>query len=128
MALRDYVWAAAVGAVVSTVAVRGTAAEINPEGWPVPDTRTAIHIGVVRKDIISEIPGPETSVGVYRAEDGTYFNTLTARGHHFGFYVDTDGKPPMEYQLLDLDGDGRFAIKLETDEKGPTPGYLLKAR
>ncbi len=95
-------------------------------GWIIPKVSSATHIGNMRKDLIDEIPGRETVVGVYRARDETYFNTLTANGRLYGFYVDTDGKPPMEYTLFDTDGDGDFEHKSSL-ENPETPKYLLSS-
>ena len=103
------------------------AEEYNPNGWPVPNISEAKLLGQKKKDIIAEIPGKETLLKGYKSPDGTFFNTLEYNGHLFGFYIDTNGKPPMEYTVLDQDGDGLFRNKYEygIGHLPPSPKYLL---
>ncbi len=123
-----------VAAVVSTIAIATTLglakmakAEqwTNPNGFPAPNITKAKTYGTLKKDIISEIPGKETTVTGYTNPDGTFFNTLEYKGHLFGFYVDTNGKMPLEYTLLDLDGDGKFEYKSSKEGENPSPQYIM---
>ncbi len=124
MALREIVLSAVVGAAVSLTTVQTKAAEIKPDGWPVPDVSGSRFLKERKTDIISEIPGRETVQKAYKTTEGTYFNTLEYNGHKYGFYVDVDGRSPMEYTLLDRDGDGCFEHKSSNESWG-TPSYLL---
>ena len=106
------------------------AEEIKPSGWPVPDVKGAAKFyGFKMKDIIDEVPGAETRLGMYKAKDGTRFNTLEVQVNGkwvlYGFYVDTDGKRPMEYVLIDRNGDGKFEVKDKTKGSGPTPQWVI---
>ena len=114
---------AGIALAVSVASMPAKAEEINPNGWPVPDVASSKSFGCKMKDIISEIPGKETKLCIYQAEDGTYFNSLSTNGQRYGFYVDTDGKPPMEYTLIDTVGDGVYRRK-STGEDWPTPIHL----
>ncbi len=100
--------------------------EYNPDGWPVPDIKNAKFLGEKKKDIISEIPGKETNLQGYKTPEGTYFNVLSINGKTYGFYVDIDGKPPMEFSLIDQQGAEKFTHKYDIGEKLPVPSYLLK--
>jgi len=124
-----------VAAVVSGIAIATTlglaklvkAEEFNSNGWPIPNISNAKFLGQKQKDIISEIPGKETLLKGYKSPDGTYFNTLEYNGRIYGFYVDTNGKMPMEYMLMDMEGNGNFDRKAEAKGSGTTPEWLLKA-
>ena len=111
------------GAVQGSARVVG-AAELKAAGWPIPDVASARFLKERQSDLISELPGAETRQTAYLTPAGTVFNTLHAKGRLYGFYVDTDGKPPMEYTLLDLNGDGVFEHK-SSKENWATPSYLL---
>lgn len=100
-------------------------------GWPVPSMVGARHVGGKRKDLITGIPGKETVLDIYKAADGTYFNVLSIYGREgksrvYGYYVDTDGKPPMEYTLLDVNGNGRFESKVPHKGWGKTAPWVLE--
>ncbi len=105
------------------IAKIANAEEYNPKGFKTPDVKSARFIREKQKDIIDEIPGKETTLKVYKTKEGTYFNTLSIDGKLYGFYIDTDGKPPMEYTLADQKGDGVFRHKY-IKEKWPMPDYL----
>ena len=105
------------------------AEEFNPNGWPIPDVMTAQSFGEKRKtNFLIGIPNKVIIQGIYQAPDGTYFNTLitmvNGKEKTFGFYVDTDGKSPMEYTLMDLDGDDVFRYKYAGNERTPVPKYI----
>lgn len=125
MALRELVLSAAVGTAIAISISHAKAAEIRPEGWPVPDVRTATFLKERRADLISELPGKETVQRAYRTADGTYFNTLSVGGRLYGYYVDTDGRAPMEYMLVDYDNDSKFEFKTNATGSIETPDYLI---
>lgn len=102
------------------------AEEYNPNGWPIPDIKSSRFIGQTKEDLISEIPGKETILRIYKTSEGTYFNSLSLKGKIYGFYVDTDGKPPMEYTILDREGDNIFRYKSSKERELITPDYLLE--
>lgn len=105
--------------------------EVNPAGFAVPDIRTAKFYYNRQVDSLGEIPGEETTLGVYKAPDGTYFNTLTYEGVLYSVFLDTDGKPPMEYLVSDMDKDGvfesRYALNPDKSQrKGvPSPNWIV---
>jgi hypothetical protein len=85
---------------------------INPQGWKFPNIVTAAKESIKVSDRTPQIPGKETILKGYRKPDGTYFQTYEIEGRVFGVEIDTDGKPPFEYSLLDADGDGKFETKI----------------
>jgi hypothetical protein len=105
------------------------AEEFNPNGWPIPDITRVEKGAVVIKNIIKTSPDEETIVRAYKTPQGTYFNTLSiikdGKEIIYGYYIDTDGKPPMEYTLIDHQGDGIFRHRYGGDEYWPIPRFLL---
>ncbi|MBI2657351.1 hypothetical protein HYX08_01505 [Candidatus Woesearchaeota archaeon] len=105
------------------------AEEINPNGWPIPSIAGATLLETkTRRDIIEGVNIPVIQ-RVYRTAQGTYFNTLsitTKNGQEkiWAYYVDIDGKPPMEYGLVDIEGDGKFTHKYGTNERMTNPAYV----
>src|SRR5262245_8145545 len=85
---------------------------INPQGWKFPNIMTADKEMIRVSDRTPLIPGKETLLKGYRKMDGTFFMTFEIEGRVFGVQVDTDGKPPFEYGLMDTDGDGKFETKI----------------
>ena len=110
------------------LALAGTPARatilINPQGWKFPNIMTA-EKGMIRpSDRTPLIPGKETLLKGYKKADGTFFMTYEIEGRVFGVQVDTDGKPPFEYGLMDTDGDGVFETKIVPEKGGKDQGYV----
>lgn len=85
---------------------------IHPEGWRFPNIITAMKEAIRVSDRTPLIPGRETMTKGYRKTDGTAFMTYEIEGKIFGVEIDTDGKPPFEYSIMDTDGDGKFESKI----------------
>lgn len=104
--------------------------EVNPAGFAVPDIRTSKFYYNKQVDNLREVPGEETTLGVYKAPDGTYFNTLTYNDVLYGFNTDVNGRPPMEYLLLDMNRDGvfetRYALNPDKTKRDdvPSPNWI----
>jgi hypothetical protein len=107
--------------VVSTV---HAAILINPQGWRFPNIVTADKEVIRVSDRTPLIPGKETLLKGYRKPDGTYFMTFEIEGRVFGAQVDTDGKPPFEYGIMDADGDGKFETKIVPEKGSNDQGYV----
>ncbi len=101
------------------------AEEYKAEGWKTPDVSSAEYVGNAHRDLTKRIRGKETEFEIYKNPDGSYFNKLKIKGNTFCYVVDTDGKLPMEYNLIDSEGDGLFELKTETDYK-KIPEWVLK--
>ena len=97
---------------------------LNPQGWRFPNIVTANKEIIRVSDRTPLIPGKETLLKGYRKMDGTYFMTFEIEDRVFGVQVDTDGKPPFEYGLMDTDGDGKFETKIVYDKNNKDQGYV----
>lgn len=99
--------------------------EINPNGWKFPNLLTSAKEVIRVSDRTPLIEGKETLLKGYRKMDGTHFMTFEIEGRVFGVLVDTDGKPPFEYSIMDTDGDGKFESKLSSKESGYVPQWIV---
>jgi hypothetical protein len=102
-----------VAAALLAGAPAGAAIQVNPQGWKFPNIVTASKEAIRVSDRTPLIPGKETILRGYRKMDGTSFMTYEVEGRIFGVQVDTDGKPPFEFSIMDADGDGRFETKIQ---------------
>ena len=116
---------------LAAVAVIGLAADvafadiqINPRGWKFPNIITAAKEKIFPSDRTPLIPGKETLQKGYRKADGTRFMTYEIEGRVFGVQIDTDGKFPFEYSIMDTDGDGIFETKITPDKNTKDQGYV----
>jgi len=98
--------------------------QINPRGWKFPNIITAAKEMIHGSDRTPLIPGKETILKGYRKADGTHFMTYEIEGRVFGVQIDTDGKPPFEYSIMDADGDGIFETKIIPDKNTKDQGYV----
>jgi len=116
--------AAATIATVLAVGVVSGEIQINPKGWKFPNIITAAKEMIKVSDRTPLIPGKETILKGYRKADGTHFMTYEIEGRVYGVQIDTDGKFPFEYGIMDTDGDGVFETKLIPDKEGKDQGYV----
>lgn len=107
-------WIPAIFPILAVIAGGSTPAEIllHPGGWLFPNIVTSEKEAIRVDDRTPLIPGKETMRKGYRKRDGTFFQTYEIEGRIFGVEVDTNGKPPFEYSIMDADGDGKFESKI----------------
>jgi hypothetical protein len=117
------VGAAAAGALLAVSPARAEI-KINPQGWKFPNTMTAAKEVIRVSDRTPQIEGKETILKGYRKMDGTHFLTFEIEGRVFGAQIDTDGKPPFEYGIMDADGDGKFETKIIPQRGSKDRGYV----
>jgi hypothetical protein len=98
--------------------------EINPQGWRFPSLLTSAKEMIRVSDRTPLIAGKETILKGYRKMDGTHFMTFEIEGRVFGVLMDTDGKPPFEYSIMDTDGDGKFESKFSSGPDSKESGYV----
>ncbi|HEX9426391.1 MAG TPA: hypothetical protein VGA64_01290 [Candidatus Polarisedimenticolia bacterium] len=98
--------------------------QLNPQGWKFPNIITAAKEIIRVSDRTALIPGKETLLKGYRKADGTHFMTYEIEGRVFGVQIDTDGKPPFEYSIMDTDGDGKFETKIVMDKSNKDQAYV----
>ena len=105
--------AGAAGLVMGLAATTVSAEiQINREGWKFPNIVSSAKEIIRISDRTPLIAGKETILKGYRKMDGTHFMTFEIEGRVFGVQIDTDGKPPFEYGIMDADGDGVFETKI----------------
>ncbi len=97
---------------------------LNPQGWKFPNIITAAKEAIRVSDRTPLIPGKETVLKGYRKADGTTFMTYEIEGRVFGVQIDTDGKPPFEYGIMDTDGDGKFETKIIQNKGNKDRAYV----
>jgi hypothetical protein len=120
MALRG--WA---GLIIALVAPQVYAEiQINPQGWRFPNIVTSAKEIIRVSDRTPLIPGKETLLKGYRKMDGTHFMTFEIEGRVFGVQIDTNGKPPFEFSIMDTDGDGKFETKIVEGKDNKDQGYV----
>jgi hypothetical protein len=98
--------------------------QINPQGWRFPNIVTSAKEIIKVSDRTPLIPGKETLLKGYRKMDGTHFMTFEIEGRVFGAQIDTDGKPPFEFGIMDTDGDGKFETKIVEGKDNKDQGYV----
>lgn len=98
--------------------------QINPNGWKFPNIMVAAKAAIRLSDQTPLIPGKETILKGYRKADGTLFRTYEIEGRIFGVEIDTNGKPPFEYGIMDTDGDGKFETKIVYGPNNKDHGYV----
>ncbi len=98
--------------------------QINPHGFLFPNILTAAKEVIRASDRTPLIPGKETLLKGYRKADGTHFMTFEIEGRVFGVLIDTDGKPPFEYGIMDTDGDGTFETKIIYSKGNKDQAYV----
>jgi hypothetical protein len=98
--------------------------ETNPQGYEIPDLSQASFHGTVYKDMTDKIDGPETRFDGYILENpkrGVYKISINDKVflYNIGYYENNE-----TYGIADLDGDGIFETKYNTEElrkKGESP-------
>ncbi len=134
--------------IFGLTAAAALAGEFRQEGWPLPDlakARRLIDLDSTR-DLIDACPGEEiyqevwaikvadlspafkAAYGVVRKDD-VYLtfnvNKLNKGRKVVSYYFDLDGAPPMDVEVVDLEGKGVFQLKAG-EEQTPAPDWVLK--
>lgn len=141
--------ALAVFLIAGLSASAALAGEFRQEGWPLPDlvkARRIIDLDAT-KDLIDACPGDEIyqeawaiqvsalspefvkAYGINRPGDSylTFnVNKLKKGRRVVSYYLDLDGAPPMDVELLDVEGKGVFQLKT-SEANTPVPDWVLGA-
>ncbi len=99
-----------------------TGEEISMEGWPVPDLKGLAPYSIV----IQKMDGAEKIVEKFHTRDGGHVARISGNGKVFAYAVDSDQEPPIDYLLLDSDGQGRFTKRLKPDETYMIPEWVFR--
>lgn len=119
----------AVAMAILSSARGSVAGEYREDGFATPNVNNARFDKSIIKDVLDILDiykGKETILKVYVNANGTFFNTLEYKGKLYGFFVDVDGKLPLEYALIDQNGDGIFRHKYGTYESWPDPPWMYE--
>ena len=98
------------------------AQQVNKEGWPVPDLSglTPYTISIRITD------GVEKVVEKFFTRDGGQVARISGNGKVFGYVVDKDLDPPIDFVLIDPDGSGRFSQKFNSEALYYIPEWVSR--
>ena len=99
------------------------AVEFKKEGWAVPDLTNAQKLGTRPADMIKKIDGSETKETGYKV-NGKYVHIFQMNNQTYGIGLDTNGEYPLEWMLIDQNGDGKFTHRYGEKENWEAPKYL----
>ncbi len=96
--------------------------ENNKEGWPIPDLKGLTPYSIT----IQNVDGVEKIVEKFYTPSGGNVARLIGNGKVFGYAVDMDQEPPIDYLLIDPDGLGKFTQKFESSESYYIPDWVSR--
>jgi hypothetical protein len=94
--------------------------EIRPEGWPLPDLTGLIPYSIT----VKKSDGVEKVVEKFYTPDGGHIARISGNGKVYAYAVDSDQEPPIDYLLLDPDGNGKFTQKFKPEEAYSIPEWV----
>jgi len=94
--------------------------EIHKEGWPIPDLRGLVPYSIT----IKKVDGVEKIVERFYTPSGGHVARISGNGKVFGYAVDTDQEPPIDYLILDPDGSGKFTQKFSSEDSYHIPEWV----
>ena len=94
--------------------------EIRTEGWPRPDMTGLIPYSIT----VKKTDGVEKVVERFYTLTGGHIARISGNGRVFAYAVDSDQEPPIDYLLLDPDGDGKFTQKFRPEETYSVPEWV----
>lgn len=96
--------------------------EINREGWPIPDLRGLTPYSMT----IGYVDGVEKITEKFYTPGGGHVARVSGNGKIFGYAVDKDQEPPVDYLLIDPDGSGRFTQKFKSEDSYLIPEWVSR--
>jgi hypothetical protein len=96
------------------------AQDINRGGWPVPDLKGLSPYSVS----VKRVDGVEKMMEKFLTPDGGHVARISGNGKVFAYVVDADQEPPIDCLLLDLDGYGKFTVKLGPEDSYKIPDWV----
>ena len=94
--------------------------EIRLEGWPRPDLTGLIPYSIT----VKKTDGVEKVVERFYTPNGGHIARISGNGKVFAYAVDSDQEPPIDYLLLDPDGNGKFTQKFRPEETYSVPEWV----
>ena len=89
-----------------------------------PDRRNATCEAPVLTDMIPSIPGEETEVTMCTDTVGNRFGEMHYNGKLYGYLIDSDGKEPMDFALVDMFGTGKHFSQFRAETGVLAPDWL----
>ena len=94
--------------------------EIRLEGWPRPDLTGLIPYSIT----VKKTDGVEKVVEKFYTLNGGHIARISGNGKVYAYAVDSDQEPPIDYLLLDPDGNGKFTQKFRPEETYSVPEWV----
>ena len=94
--------------------------EIRLEGWPRPDLTGLIPYSIT----VKKTDGVEKVVEKFYMPNGGHIARISGNGKVYAYAVDSDQEPPIDYLLLDPDGNGKFTQKFRPEETYSVPEWV----
>ena len=94
--------------------------EIRLEGWPRPDLTGLIPYSIT----VKKTDGVEKVVERFYTPNGGHIARISGNGKVYAYAVDSDQEPPIDYLLLDPDGNGKFTQKFRPEETYSVPEWV----
>jgi hypothetical protein len=94
--------------------------EVKKEGWPIPELKGLNPYSIT----IQNVDGVEKIVEKFNTPSGGCVARLSGNGKVFGYAVDRDQEPPIDYLLIDPDGFGKFTQKFKSSESYYIPEWV----
>src|SRR4030042_7079130 len=96
--------------------------ELNSEGWTIPDLKGLIPYSMQ----VKQVDGVEKVVEKFYTLDGGQVARISGNGKIFGYAVDSDREPPIDYLLVDPDGLGKFTQKFKSEDSYKIPEWVSR--
>jgi len=94
--------------------------EIRLEGWPLPDLTGLIPYSIT----VKKTDGVEKVVEKFYTPNGGHIARISGNGKVFAYAVDSNQEPPIDYLLLDPDGNGKFTQKFRPEDPYFIPDWV----
>jgi len=98
--------------------------EYREEGWEVPDLSNAEKYSDRMYDLDDEMPGKETRGEKYWTDNGGRIFKFGVNGRTLSLCFDHDMKKPVDYEIIDIDGDGDFELRTDGFTTYDTPQWI----
>src|SRR4030042_4073495 len=96
--------------------------EIHREGCAIHDLKVLIPYSMQ----VKQVDGVEKGVEKFYTLDGGHVGRISGNGKIFGYAVDSDREPPIDYLLVDLDGLGKFTQKFKSEDSYKIPEWVSR--
>jgi hypothetical protein len=73
---------------------------------------------------VKKVDGVEKMIEKYYTPEGGHVARISGNGRIFGYAVDSNREPPIDYLLLDPDGSGKFTQKYRSEDSYKIPEWV----